>query len=146
MTIATTNPATGQTIRTFTPLSDAELDARLQCAVQAFRRNRKTLLGERTRMLLKAAEILESEKERFGRLMDAGDGQDLEGRGRRGREVCLGLPLLRRDRRSASWRTRVWRPMPGAASSPTSRSGPVLASHAVELPLLAGVPLRRARR
>jgi succinate-semialdehyde dehydrogenase / glutarate-semialdehyde dehydrogenase len=78
MTIATTNPATGQTIKTFTPLTDAEVDARLDCAVQAFHRNRKTLLGERTRMLLKAAEILESEKERFGRLMVTEMGKTLK--------------------------------------------------------------------
>jgi succinate-semialdehyde dehydrogenase/glutarate-semialdehyde dehydrogenase len=78
MTIATTNPATGQTLKTFTPLTDAEVDARLDCAVQAFRRNRKTLLGERTRMLLKAAEILESEKERFGRLMVTEMGKTLK--------------------------------------------------------------------
>jgi succinate-semialdehyde dehydrogenase / glutarate-semialdehyde dehydrogenase len=69
MTIATVNPATGQTIRTFTPLSEPELDARLQCAADAFRRYRRTPLSDRTRMLLKAAEILESEKEKFGRLM-----------------------------------------------------------------------------
>jgi succinate-semialdehyde dehydrogenase/glutarate-semialdehyde dehydrogenase len=69
MTIATVNPATGQTIRTFTPLSEPELDARLQCAADAFRRYRRTPLADRTRLLLKAAEILESEKEKFGRLM-----------------------------------------------------------------------------
>jgi succinate-semialdehyde dehydrogenase / glutarate-semialdehyde dehydrogenase len=78
MTIATTNPATGQTIKTFTPLTDAEVDARLDCAVQAFHRNRKTLLGERTRMLMNAAEILESEKERFGRLMVTEMGKTLK--------------------------------------------------------------------
>jgi succinate-semialdehyde dehydrogenase / glutarate-semialdehyde dehydrogenase len=69
MTIATINPATGRTIRTFTPLSEPDLDARLQCAADAFRRYRRTPVTERTRMLLKAAEILESEKEKFGKLM-----------------------------------------------------------------------------
>jgi succinate-semialdehyde dehydrogenase/glutarate-semialdehyde dehydrogenase len=69
MTIATVNPATGQTLRTFTPLSEPELDARLQCAADAFPRYRRTPLSERVRMLLRAAEILESEKEKFGRLM-----------------------------------------------------------------------------
>src|SRR3954468_13930700 len=69
MTIATINPATGQTVRTFVPLSEPELDARLQCAADAFRRYRRTPLVERTRMLLRAAEILEAEKEEFGRLM-----------------------------------------------------------------------------
>jgi succinate-semialdehyde dehydrogenase/glutarate-semialdehyde dehydrogenase len=69
MTIATVNPATGQTVRTFTPLSDAELDARIQCAAETYRRFRSTPLRDRTRMLLKAAEILEAEKEKFGHLM-----------------------------------------------------------------------------
>jgi succinate-semialdehyde dehydrogenase / glutarate-semialdehyde dehydrogenase len=69
MTIASINPTTGRTLRTFTPLSDAELDARLQCAADAYRRYRRTPLAERARLLLRAAEILESEKERFGRLM-----------------------------------------------------------------------------
>jgi succinate-semialdehyde dehydrogenase / glutarate-semialdehyde dehydrogenase len=78
MTIATVNPATGQTLRTFTPLSEVELDARLQCAVDAFRRYRRTPLGERTRLLLRAAEILESEKEKFGRLMVTEMGKTLK--------------------------------------------------------------------
>ena len=69
MTIATINPATGQTVRTFTPLSDAELDARLQCAADTYRRFRATPFRDRTRMLLKAAELLETEKDKFGRLM-----------------------------------------------------------------------------
>jgi succinate-semialdehyde dehydrogenase / glutarate-semialdehyde dehydrogenase len=78
MTIATVNPATGKTIRTFTPLSEPELDARLQCAADTFRRYRKTPLVERTRMLLRAAEILEGEKEKFGRLMVTEMGKTLK--------------------------------------------------------------------
>jgi len=69
MTIATVNPATGQTVRTFVPLSEADLDARLQCAAETFRRYRTMPLPERTRWLTRAADILESEKEKFGRLM-----------------------------------------------------------------------------
>ncbi len=69
MTIVSVNPATGQTLRTFTPLSEPELDARLQCAADAFGRYRRTPVVERTRMLFRAADILEAEKEKFGRLM-----------------------------------------------------------------------------
>jgi succinate-semialdehyde dehydrogenase / glutarate-semialdehyde dehydrogenase len=69
MTIATINPATGQTVRTFTPLSDRELEARLQCAAAAHQRQRRTPMAERTRTLARAAEILEAEKEQLGRLM-----------------------------------------------------------------------------
>ena len=78
MTIATVNPATGQLLRTFTPLSEPELDARLQCAADAFRRYRKTPLADRTRMLLRTAEILEAEKEKFGRLMVTEMGKTLK--------------------------------------------------------------------
>src|SRR5215217_5462292 len=69
MTIATVNPATGQMIRTFSPLSEPELDARLQCAADAFRRYRRTAIGERTRILQRAAEILDADKEKFARIM-----------------------------------------------------------------------------
>jgi succinate-semialdehyde dehydrogenase / glutarate-semialdehyde dehydrogenase len=69
MTIATINPATGETLRTFQPLSDAELEVRLQCAADTYRRYRRTPMSERKRMLLRAAEILEAEKDAFGKLM-----------------------------------------------------------------------------
>ena len=68
-TIASVNPATGQIVRAFTPLSEAELEARIQRSVDTYRRYRRTPVAERARLLLKAAEILESEKEKFGRLM-----------------------------------------------------------------------------
>src|SRR3954469_2102764 len=76
--IASINPATGQTIRTFSPISDQELDAKLQRAVNAYERHRQTPLRERTRMLSRAAEILEREKEDFGRLMVTEMGKTLK--------------------------------------------------------------------
>lgn len=69
MAIATTNPATGQVLRTFEPLSDSQLEAKLQLAADTFRRYRKTSFADRSRMMTKAAEILEKEKETLGRLM-----------------------------------------------------------------------------
>jgi succinate-semialdehyde dehydrogenase/glutarate-semialdehyde dehydrogenase len=78
MTIASVNPASGQILRTFTPLSEPELDARLQCAADAFLRYRRTPLADRARMLLRAAEILESEKDKFGRLMVTEMGKTLK--------------------------------------------------------------------
>ena len=78
MPIATINPATGQTVRTFQPLSDEQLEARLQCAADAYRRHRRTTFAERSRMMLKAAEILESEKEALGRLMVTEMGKPLK--------------------------------------------------------------------
>jgi len=69
MPIATINPATGEVIETFQALSAAEIESKLQLAVAAFRAERKTPFAERARRMLKAAEILEQDKERFGRLM-----------------------------------------------------------------------------
>jgi succinate-semialdehyde dehydrogenase/glutarate-semialdehyde dehydrogenase len=76
--IATINPATGQTIRTFSPISDQELEAKLQRAADAYERHRRTPIRERTRMLGRAAEILEREKEDLGRLMVTEMGKTLK--------------------------------------------------------------------
>src|SRR5580765_5121215 len=78
MPIATINPATGETLRTFTPLTASELEARLACAESAYRRHRRTTFAERRRLMLKAAEILEAEKEAFGRLMVTEMGKPLK--------------------------------------------------------------------
>ena len=69
MTIASINPATGETLKTFAPLTDAEIDARLQRAADTFRIYRRTSFRERAACMLRAAEILEREKEELGRLM-----------------------------------------------------------------------------
>jgi succinate-semialdehyde dehydrogenase/glutarate-semialdehyde dehydrogenase len=69
MPIATINPATGEVIQTFQPLSAAEIESKLQLALAAFRAERKTPFAERAKRMLKAAAILEQDKERFGRLM-----------------------------------------------------------------------------
>lgn len=69
MAIATINPATGEMISTFQPLSPAEIEIKLKLAVTAFDQERHTSFAERGKRMLRAAEILEREKERFGRLM-----------------------------------------------------------------------------
>ncbi len=78
MAIATINPATGETVRTFQPLGEAELEARLAAAAEAYRRHRATGFAERARLMFRAAEILEAEKERFGRLMVTEMGKPLK--------------------------------------------------------------------
>jgi succinate-semialdehyde dehydrogenase / glutarate-semialdehyde dehydrogenase len=78
MPIATINPATGQTIRTFQPLSAEQQEARLQCAAEAYLRHRRTPFAERARLMLKAAEILEAEKEALGRIMVTEMGKPLK--------------------------------------------------------------------
>ena len=69
MAIASINPATGEVLKTFEPLTDSELEAKLRCSAEAFSQHRKVPFAERARMMMKAADILENEKEKFARLM-----------------------------------------------------------------------------
>ncbi|MGC2448017.1 MAG: NAD-dependent succinate-semialdehyde dehydrogenase [Candidatus Sulfotelmatobacter sp.] len=69
MAIATINPATGEVIKTFPPLSEAEIEKKLQLAVKIFRQERKTPYAVRAQRMRKAAEILERDKEKFAHLM-----------------------------------------------------------------------------
>jgi succinate-semialdehyde dehydrogenase/glutarate-semialdehyde dehydrogenase len=69
MAIATINPTTGQLLKTFEPLSDAQIEEKLQRASAAFSEHRTLSFAERARMMVKAAEILERDKQAFGRLM-----------------------------------------------------------------------------
>ena len=68
MAIATTNPATGETIRTFDALTDAQLEQRLQTAAEVFRTYRTTTFAQRSGWLRRAAEILDEEAEELGGL------------------------------------------------------------------------------
>lgn len=67
--IASINPATGELLRTFEPLSDAEVDKKIGRAMEAFARYRRSPRSTRASLLARAGEILEKEKERYGRLM-----------------------------------------------------------------------------
>ncbi len=69
MAIASVNPATGETIKTFQPLTAAEIEEKIQLAVKTFQAEKKTPFGERSKRMNKAAEILERDKEKFGKLM-----------------------------------------------------------------------------
>ena len=78
MAIATVNPATGETLRTFEPLTDAQIEEKLEGAAGAFRDYRRAPFGERARMMTRAAEILEAEKDTFGHLMTTEMGKPIK--------------------------------------------------------------------
>jgi len=69
MPIATINPATGEVIKTFQPLSEAEIERKLQFAVKTFKAERNAPFSVRSKRMLKAAEILERDKDKFAHLM-----------------------------------------------------------------------------
>jgi succinate-semialdehyde dehydrogenase/glutarate-semialdehyde dehydrogenase len=78
LAIATIDPTTGKTLRTFTPHSADEVEARLRLAEETFRRYRHTPLADRRRWLARAAELLEGEAERLGRIMTEEMGKPFE--------------------------------------------------------------------
>lgn len=77
MGIATVNPATGETIRTFEPLSDGAIDHKIDQAQQTFEQYRHTSFEQRANWLNAAADLLEAEKERFGKIMTLEVGKPL---------------------------------------------------------------------
>ena len=79
MPIASINPATGETLKTFEPLSQTQLDEKLQLAHTTFQSYRRTSFAERARMMLRAAEILEAEKKDFARMMTLEMGKPIDG-------------------------------------------------------------------
>src|SRR5258707_10749329 len=77
MGIATINPATGEVLRVFEALSDAQVDDKIARAAATFSEYRHTSFVDRRRMMTRAAEILDNEKEKFGHLMTLEMGKPL---------------------------------------------------------------------
>jgi len=69
MPIASINPNTGETLKIFEALSPQQIEDKLQLASDTFRTYRRTTFAERTRMMLRAAEILETRKHEFAKVM-----------------------------------------------------------------------------
>ncbi len=78
MAIATVNPATGETIKAFDPLSVEELDARLARAHEAFQSYRLTTFSQRAEWLQAAADILEKEADAIATVMTTEMGKTLK--------------------------------------------------------------------
>jgi succinate-semialdehyde dehydrogenase / glutarate-semialdehyde dehydrogenase len=78
MAIATVNPATGQTLKTFDALSDAELRDRVARAAAAFASYRLTSFEDRATWLRAAADILDAEVDQLAQLMTTEMGKTLK--------------------------------------------------------------------
>ena len=77
MAIATTNPATGETIKTYEPLTDEQLEDRLARAAAAFEGYRLTSAGQRAGWLRAAADVLEADVDSVAELMTTEMGKTL---------------------------------------------------------------------
>ncbi|MFI5487008.1 NADP-dependent succinic semialdehyde dehydrogenase [Micromonospora echinaurantiaca] len=69
MPIATTNPATGQVLKTYDAMPAEEIDAAIERADLAYRQLRGTTVEQRGRWLTAAADLLEAERDGTARLM-----------------------------------------------------------------------------
>src|SRR5690349_17289328 len=78
MAIATINPTTGETVKTFEELTGAEIDSKLALAGRTFHAQRRTSFPDRAQKMTRAAEILEREKQELGRLMTIEMGKPLK--------------------------------------------------------------------
>lgn len=67
--IASINPATGETLRRFDDHTDSQVGEILARAENTYHSYRRTSLADRGRWLTRAAEILEAEQDRLGRIM-----------------------------------------------------------------------------
>ncbi len=71
MPIASINPATGTLFQEFVPLSADQLEKKIHLAAETYRYYRKSTFADRARFMMRAAEILEAEKEPLAQLMTA---------------------------------------------------------------------------
>ncbi len=78
MAIATINPSTGETLKTFTPLSDAELETKLALADKTFQSYSQTTFTQRIKWLERVAAMLEAYKLKLARLMTTEMGKPLQ--------------------------------------------------------------------
>src|SRR3982075_1959296 len=78
MAIATTNPTTGEVVKSFEPLTSAQIEQKLQLAASAFRNHRRTSFADRATKMMRAAEILEKEKDECAHLMTLEMGKPLK--------------------------------------------------------------------
>jgi succinate-semialdehyde dehydrogenase / glutarate-semialdehyde dehydrogenase len=78
MAIASINPANGQVLKTFEPLTDAQIEKKIQLAAETFPLVRKMTFADRAGLMRKAADILEKEKNELAKLMTLEMGKTLK--------------------------------------------------------------------
>jgi succinate-semialdehyde dehydrogenase/glutarate-semialdehyde dehydrogenase len=78
MAIASINPVTGEVLKTFTPLTNEELEQKLALADRTFATYKRTSFSDRTQWLNRAADILEAKKTEFGIIITLEMGKTLK--------------------------------------------------------------------
>lgn len=78
MAIETINPATGETVQTFTPHTAEEVQNKIEAAEQAFQSWRGTSFAKRAQLMHRQADILENKAEKYGRIISLEMGKPLK--------------------------------------------------------------------
>jgi succinate-semialdehyde dehydrogenase / glutarate-semialdehyde dehydrogenase len=79
MAISTINPATGETLKTFTALTDREIETKLARSQQTFVKYRATPINQRAEWMSAAAALLEQNKAQYGQIMTLEMGKPIKG-------------------------------------------------------------------
>jgi succinate-semialdehyde dehydrogenase/glutarate-semialdehyde dehydrogenase len=90
MTIATINPTTGETVKTFEPYDESEVEQRLELADAAFRSYRQTSFAERSALLRRLADVIEADEAIFAETLTLEMGKPLA-QARSEVAKCLGV-------------------------------------------------------
>ncbi|HKJ82847.1 MAG TPA: NAD-dependent succinate-semialdehyde dehydrogenase [Mariprofundaceae bacterium] len=116
-----TNPATGEEIRRYETLEDAELKHVIERATEAFSSWRKTDFGERAALLNRVADLMERDEERLARLMT----------------VEMGKPIreARGEVKKSVWCARHYAEFGESYLSPTTLASDATHSYVQHLPL-----------
>ena len=69
MAISTTNPATGQVLKTYDPMGNEQIDGAIEQADLAFRQLQGTTIAQRAEWLTAAADLLDAERDETARMM-----------------------------------------------------------------------------
>ncbi|MFI9248942.1 NADP-dependent succinic semialdehyde dehydrogenase [Streptomyces sp. NPDC053069] len=78
MPIATVNPANGETLKTYEPMDEEELERRLQLAEATFRTYRTTTFADRARLMNEAAGLLDEDQQEIARVMTTEMGKPIK--------------------------------------------------------------------
>ena len=91
MALTTINPATGETVATFDEHSVDEVERRIAASVEAFRTWSVRPVPERAAVLSRAADLLDAERDAFGRLMTVEMGKTFRSARDEAAKCALGL-------------------------------------------------------
>ena len=123
MAIATVNPATGATLKTFEEMSEAEVERCLAAAAAAYASYRLTGFDDRARWMRQAAAILDGEQDQIAAMMTTEMGKTLAA-AKQEVAKCATACRYYADRAEGFLADEPPTPKPSGPGAPTSDTSP----------------------